>query len=86
MDLKKIAIFAGIICLSFSANAQRQIWDGQYNRLGIQAGVNYFNIVTNDLPISPKLSWTAGFTTRASFYNDFQFESGVKNFCKDNNS
>lgn len=77
MSLKKIFIFAGILCFSFNADAQRRLWDGEYNRLGLQAGANYFNIVTNDLPITPKVSWTAGFTTRASFYNDFQFVYGI---------
>lgn len=77
MNLQKILIFTGIILFSFSADAQRQIWDGQYTRLGLQAGANYFNIVTNDFPATPKVSWTAGFTTRASFYNDFQFVYGI---------
>lgn len=77
MNLKKILLFAGILFFSFSADAQRSIWDGSYNRLGLQAGANYFNIVTNDLSVTPKVSWTAGFTTRASFYNDFQFVYGI---------
>lgn len=77
MDLKKILLFAGILLFSFSADAQRRMWDGEYIRLGVQAGANYFNIVTNDLPVTPKMSWTAGFTTRASFYNNFQFVYGV---------
>ncbi|WP_051205276.1 hypothetical protein [Salinimicrobium xinjiangense] len=77
MNLKKLFLLAGILFFTFNADAQRRIWDGQYNRLGVQAGVNYFNIVTNDLQVTPKVSWTAGFTTRASFYNDFQFIYGI---------
>ncbi|NJW53784.1 hypothetical protein [Salinimicrobium oceani] len=77
MDLKKIFLFALIAIFSFTAEAQRRMWDGEYNRPGLQAGANYFNIVTNDLPVTPKLSWMAGFTTRASFYNDFQFVYGI---------
>lgn len=77
MDLKKIMLLVGILFFSFNADAQRRMWDGEYNRLGLQAGANYFNIVTNDLQVLPKVSWTAGFTTRASFYNDFQFVYGI---------
>ena len=77
MDYKKILIFAGILFFSFNTQAQREIWDGQYTRLGLQFGANYFNIATNDLPVTPKVSWTAGFTTRASFYEDFQFIYGI---------
>ncbi|WP_029034280.1 outer membrane beta-barrel protein [Salinimicrobium terrae] len=77
MNLKKIFFMAGVVLFSFQANAQREIWDGQYNRLGLQAGANYFNIATNDLPVTPKVSWTAGFTARASFYEDFQFIYGI---------
>lgn len=75
--MKKVLLFAGILFFSFNAEAQRRMWDGEYTRLGLQAGANYFNIVTNDLDIAPKVSWTAGFTTRASFYNDFQFIYGI---------
>lgn len=77
MDLKKILLLGIITFFSFNASAQRSMWDGSYNRLGVQAGVNYFNIVTNDFQVTPKVSWTAGFTTRASFYDNWQFVYGV---------
>lgn len=76
MDTKKLLLLSAVILISFVSNAQR-IWEGSYNRLGIQAGVNYFNIMTDDLPLQAKPSWTAGFTTRASFYNDLQFIYGI---------
>lgn len=77
MDLKKIILLAGIMCFSINVHAQRTIWDGEYNRLGLQAGANYFNIVTNDFQVDPKVSWTAGFTARASFYENWQFVYGI---------
>ncbi len=77
MDLKKILLFAGILFFSLNSQAQRRLWDGEYNRLGLQGGVNQFNIMTDDLQVSPKMSWTAGFITRASFYRDFQFVYGM---------
>ncbi|NJW55343.1 hypothetical protein HC175_20735, partial [Salinimicrobium sp. CDJ15-91] len=73
MDFKKFLLLGVLLIFSFSTQAQRRIWDGEYNRLGLQAGANYFNIVTNDLEVQPKVSWTAGFTTRASFYENWQF-------------
>lgn len=77
MDFKKFLLFGIIIFFSVNAHAQRSMWDGSYNRLGIQAGANYFNIVTNDFQVTPKVSWTAGFTTRASFYENWQLVYGV---------
>lgn len=77
MNLKKFLLLGIVLIFSFSAEAQRRIWDGEYNRLGLQAGANYFNIVTNDLTVTPKVSWTAGFTTRASFYEDWQVVYGI---------
>lgn len=80
MNLKMMLFCAGIMLFSLQTNAQRRMWDGEYNRLGLQAGANRFNIITDDLSIDPKISWTAGFTTRASFYNDFQFVYGINFF------
>ena len=77
MNLGKYLVLSIVLFFSFSVNAQRSIWDGSYNRLGIQAGVNHFNIITNDFQVTPKISWTAGFTTRASFYENWQFVYGV---------
>ena len=80
MNLKMILFCAGIILFSFEADAQRRMWNGEYNRLGLQVGANRFNIITDDLTVEPKISWTAGFTARASFYNDFQFVYGINFF------
>ena len=77
MDKKKLLLIVSILFLAFNSQAQRRVWDGQYVRLGVQAGVNHFNISTSQLPVQPATSWTAGFTTRASFYNEFQFIYGI---------
>ncbi|MEG9327469.1 hypothetical protein V6B16_05945 [Salinimicrobium catena] len=79
MTLKKILILGFFCCFAMASHSQR-IWDGEYNRLGLQAGVNHFNINTDALPITPKMSWTAGFTTWDSFYNDFEFIYGINFF------
>jgi hypothetical protein len=48
MNLQRILILAGFLCLPFMSSGQR-IWDGEYNRLGLQAGVNHFTIQTSEL-------------------------------------
>ena len=73
MIVKKTYLVLIIVFITFAASAQRRGWEGSYNRLGIQAGVNHFNIITDDFDVTAKTSWTAGFTTRSSFYDDFQF-------------
>lgn len=80
MNLKKILLITCLSGISFFSNAQRH-WDGEYNRLGLQAGINHFAIQDDNLlPISSGISWTAGFTTYDSFYNDFQFIYGINFF------
>lgn len=80
MNHKRILLLASLCSVSFFSSAQR-LWDGEYNRLGLQAGVNHFTIQDkNTLPISSGMSWTAGFTTYDSFYNDFQFIYGINFF------
>ena len=79
MDLRKFLAMGLLLMIPYIATAQRQ-WSGDYSRLGLQGGMNYFNIDTGDLPIDGGISWTAGFTTRASFYNDFQFVYGINFF------
>ena len=65
MDAKKFLFFAALLMMSVSMQGQRRMWNGDYNRLGIKAGGNYFNILTDDLPIEPKVRSTARFTARA---------------------
>lgn len=79
MNVIRILLITCFMGSSFFSQAQR-IWDGEYNRLGLQAGMNHFNIQTDAFPITPKMSWTAGFTTWDSFYNDFQFIYGINFF------
>jgi hypothetical protein len=79
MSKRYILLLTAFLSATVFAQAQR-IWDGDYNRLGLQAGVNHFNIQTDALPITPNMSWTAGFTTWDSFYNDFQFIYGINFF------
>lgn len=81
MNLSKIFLLVSICSISFFSNAQHRLWDGEYSRLGLQAGINHFSIQDdNMLPMTSGISWTAGFTTYDSFYNDFQFIYGINFF------
>ena len=79
MTLRNWLILAGIFLLPFAAHSQR-MWKGAYNRLGLKAGANHFSILTDDLPSEANTSWTAGFTTRSSFYDNIQFIYGINFF------
>lgn len=79
MSIGRILLLVGFLGFTFSSQGQR-IWDGEYNRLGLQAGVNHFSIQTDAFPITPKMSWTAGFTTWDSFKENVQFVYGINFF------
>lgn len=79
MKILKFTLLSVLLVIPLFGSAQ-WMWEGEYNRFGLQAGANHFNISTGDLPISAGTSWTAGFTGRASFYNDFQFVYGINFF------
>jgi hypothetical protein len=65
-----------ILLITYNLQAQRSYHDS-YNRLGIQVGATYGGIKSDDFNLSPKASYTAGLTTRASVYNDFLMIYGV---------
>lgn len=79
MTPRKWVIFIIVLCFSFTATAQR-FWDGENNRIGVQAGANQFTILTEDFPVSPLTSWTGGFTTRSDFHENFQWVYGITFF------
>lgn len=61
------------------AYAQRS-QKGSYNRLGIQAGAQLFDINTDNFITNKAVGFTGGFTTRGSFYNYFDLIYGVDFF------
>lgn len=79
MDLKKNTLLIVMLLFSVLTYSQR-IWEGEYNRLGLQAGINNFNIHTGNFEVKGGTSWTVGFTTRANYYNDFQVIYGISFF------
>lgn len=79
MDLKKNTLLVVMLLFSVLTYSQR-IWEGEYNRLGLQAGINNFDIHTGNFEVQAGTSWTAGFTTRASYFNNFQLIYGLSFF------
>lgn len=76
MDLKKNTLLVVMLLFSVLTYSQR-IWEGEYNRLGLQAGVNQFNIHTGNFEVKGGTSWMVGFSNRASYFNDFQVIYGL---------
>ncbi len=75
MNLSKL-FFATIFLLSFyQSNAQRN-YNG-YNLLGIQGGITFFEIQTEDLVTEQRQGFSAGFSTRGAFRNNFDLIYGL---------
>ncbi len=72
----KLFLGAVLMICSLIVNAQNRNGDS-YNRLGIQAGITYGGISTNDFSTSEKSGYMAGLTTRAAVYNNFIVIYGV---------
>jgi len=75
MSLKKI-IFAAIFLFSFHQTFAQRNYQG-YNFLGIQGGLTLFDIQTDDLVTVQQEGFTAGFTTRGAFRNNFDLIYGL---------
>lgn len=72
----RILIFLSILVFPLNIYAQRKFNDN-YNRLGIQAGITHGGINSDNFHTSPKTSFMAGLSTRASFYRNFLIIYGV---------
>lgn len=75
MILKKI-ISATLFILLFQQTFAQRNHDG-YNFLGIQGGITFFDIQTDDLVTQQQEGFTAGFTTRGAFRNNFDLIYGL---------
>lgn len=69
-----IFLFFGFLLVQQST-AQRN-YDG-YNFLGIQGGITFFDIQTEDLVTQQREGFVAGFTTRGAFRNNFDLIYGI---------
>ncbi len=75
MTLRRLFFVVFFLFAVHHSFAQRN-YDG-YNFLGIQGGITFFDIQTDDLVTKQKEGFVAGFTTRGSFRNDFDLIYGL---------
>ena len=75
MKFKQL-IFAFFCLFFFQQTFAQRNYEG-YNFLGIQGGITFFDIQTNDLVTKQKEGFIAGFTTRGAFRNDFDLVYGI---------
>lgn len=75
MSLKKL-IFATLFLFALQQCYSQRNYDG-YNFLGIQGGITFFDIQTDDLVTQQQQGFTAGFTTRGAFRNNFDLIYGL---------
>ncbi len=75
MNFKRI-IFVSFCLFFFQQTFAQRNYEG-YNFLGIQGGLSFFDIQTDDLVTKQKEGFIAGFTTRGGFRNDFDLIYGI---------
>ncbi|WP_347373615.1 outer membrane beta-barrel protein [Aequorivita sp. Q41] len=72
----KLVLFASFSLLIFTQSFAQRNYDGS-NFLGIQGGLSFFDIQTDDLVTQQRQGFSAGFTTRGAFRNDFDLIYGL---------
>lgn len=75
MSLKNL-FFVSFFLLVFQQTFAQRNYEG-YNFLGIQGGITFFDIQTDDLITLQKEGFTAGLTTRGAFRNNFDLIYGI---------
>lgn len=75
MNFKRV-IFISFSLFFFQQTFAQRNYNG-YNFLGIQGGITFFDIQTDDLVTKQQTGFTAGFTTRGAFRNDFDLVYGL---------
>lgn len=79
MGLRTNFLILVLLLVSCQLFSQRYPKD-TYNSLGIQGGVNYGGLTSNDLPFTRQVGFSAGLSTRANIYNKFIFLYGLNYF------
>jgi hypothetical protein len=75
MNFKRL-IFVSFCLFFYQQTIAQRNYEG-YNFLGIQGGISFFDIQTDDLVTKQEIGFTAGFTTRGGFRNDFDLIYGI---------
>ncbi len=68
--------FALLALFTLPVLGQRDLHDS--NRIGINGGVNQFDLMTDNFKTAPGTGWQAGLSMRGNFYNDFDMVYGIQ--------
>jgi len=77
MKLKSLILLIFAIIFAVNAHAQRKFPPNSYNRLGIQGGITYGNLHSNNFSFIDRYGYTAGLSTRATAGEQIFFIYGV---------
>lgn len=77
MKLKSFLFLTITAVFLTSAHAQRKFPPNSYNRLGLQGGLTYGNLHSEDFQFTDQIGYTAGLTTRATAGKNIFFIYGV---------
>jgi hypothetical protein len=72
--MRNIFVLA-LLIVTFSVSAQYGRRDS--NRIGISGGITQMDLFSNQFNATPLNGWTAGFSLRGNYYNDFQMAYGM---------
>lgn len=76
--MRNLTVFmVGVFMISTLGGKAQSRYGDSYNRLGIQAGITYGGINSEDFNTSEKTGYMAGLTTRATVYNNFIIIYGI---------
>lgn len=75
MNLKNFTFACLLLFITYQTSAQRN-YNG-YNFLGLTGGVAIFDINTDNLVTKSRSGFTGGFTSRGSYFNDFDLIYGI---------
>jgi hypothetical protein len=78
MSLKNLLFVTTLLFVFFNSIAQRNY--DEYNRMGVNVGVTFFDINTSDFNTEQGTGFIFGFTTRGSFRNKFDLIFGINYF------
>lgn len=74
--MKRIIFLA--VFFGFYNGLQAQYGTGDYNHIGLSAGINQMSLYTSNFKTSPAMGWVGGMSVRGNYYNNFAMEFGMQ--------
>ncbi len=73
-NIFKLIFSFSLLLWGFNSQAQYRT---DYNYIGIQGGINSFNIITENFNTTPQVGFTGGFSVRGGVLNNFDMVYGI---------